>query len=93
MKLAELTKHFFKDKDGHVVIFQWPNLTLYGWLVCKGLALFITKPALHAGFERLGTAFLFAWALLELTKGVNYFRRLLGLVVLVALVIGFMGSR
>jgi hypothetical protein len=32
---------------------------------------------------------LFAWAYLELAQGVNYFRRLLGLAVLTAAVVGY----
>lgn len=81
--------HFFKDKEGHIKIWQPPNMLLYGWLVFKILSMLIDMSRLKTGFSNLSTAFLFAWAFLELTQGVNYFRRILGLVVLVALVIGY----
>lgn len=81
-------QRFFKDKKGHIVLWQWPNLPLYGWIVCKILSLLL-RGDLKAGLEQLGMAFLFTWAFLEITQGVNYFRKLLGLVVILALVIGY----
>ncbi len=80
--------HFFKDDQGKNIIWQWPNIPLYGWVVFKILSMIIDKPTWKFGFQNLSTAFLFTWAFLELTQGVNYFRRLLGLVVLAALIIG-----
>jgi hypothetical protein len=86
MKLAT----FFKDKDGRVVIWQWPSLPIYGWLVCKIVARLVPEGHLQTGFEQLSMAFLFTWAFLEITKGVSYFRRALGLVVMVLLVMSFL---
>jgi hypothetical protein len=81
--------NFFKDKHGHVVIMQWPNLPLYGWIVFKLIGLVVSKGRHKDGCEQLAMAFLFAWALLEITQGVNYFRRFLGLVVGISIALSY----
>jgi hypothetical protein len=80
-------QRFLKDKNDHVVIIQPPNLPIVGWLVCSVLAYFIQSGSLHTGFAMLSKAFLFTWAYLEITQGVNLFRRLLGLVVMIGLLV------
>jgi hypothetical protein len=40
----------------------------------------------RSGADFLGSALLFTWAYLESTRGVSYFRRLVGLVILAAVV-------
>jgi hypothetical protein len=73
---------FWKDREGRVVIWQTPNAWLIGWAVSTFISLFLTgRPA--DVLTWLGEASLIIWALLEIFKGANYFRRLLGLVVLV----------
>lgn len=81
--------HFLKDDRGRITIWQWPNIPLYGWLVFKILSLLMDNSQFKVGFDDLSKAFLFAWAFLEITQGVNYFRRLLGLVVMITLILGF----
>jgi hypothetical protein len=77
-----MTHWFFKDKSGQVVIWQKPNLAIILWAVFAVTSrLFDSSLAVW-----LATAFLFTWAFMELTQGVNYFRRLLGLVVLAAII-------
>lgn len=80
---------FFKNNQGNTVIWQTPNIPLLSWLVLKLLAMVINNEQFKSGFSKLSTAFLFAWAYLEITSGASYFRRLLGLVVMTALIIGF----
>lgn len=86
-------KHFLdklvKDKHGHVVLWQAPNVLLASWIVLKLITWPLNSGQLKSGLSLLGTAVLFAWAYLEATKGVNYFRKLLGIVVLVIIIIGF----
>ncbi len=82
-------ERFFKDIHGHIVLWQWPNIPLYGWVVFKVVSMLEPAGNLKVGAEQLSAAFLFTWAFLEITKGVNYFRRLLGLVVMSALILGF----
>lgn len=86
---SDIQKHFFRDKDGRIVLWQAPNIPLYGWAVTKFASLFIANSDLKTGLAQLSTALLFVWAYLELTKGVNYFRKSLGLLVLAAIIISF----
>ena len=89
MDKIESSKSFFKDKDGHIVIISWPNIPLIGWIVFKVIALVVTKGRIHTGSELLSMALLYTWAYMEIMSGVNYFRRLLGLIVLTMIVISY----
>jgi hypothetical protein len=71
------------------VVVQIPNIPLAGWLVFAALARIPGPGAWTSGASRTGSAFLFVWAYLELAQGVNYFRRLLGLVVLTVVAAGW----
>jgi hypothetical protein len=82
-------KSFFKDKHGRIVLFQVPNALVCAWIFFKVISLLLPGGRLKSGSAELGTAFLFVWAYFEITQGVNYFRRLLGLVVLVVIIVGF----
>jgi len=74
---------FFTDKHGNRVIMQKPNLPILGWL-----ALTLINYAAHSSqIAWLATALLFTWAFMELYQGDSYFRRLLGLVVIAAILI------
>ncbi len=78
----------FKDREGRVALGALPNLPLLIWLVAMLLGA-VAKHGRGGTLLRLvGFGALFTWAWLELYEGVNYFRRLLGLVVLVLLVLG-----
>jgi hypothetical protein len=80
-------KRFFQNSDGDVVIIQPPNLLLSVWLVLSITnALFLhDKPA---AIPILATATLFAWTYNELRAGDSPFRRVLGAVVLVMIIVG-----
>jgi len=73
----------FRDSDGNIAIAQMPNLPLLVWLAATLLKLLITSGNVHSGLDALAFGSLFTWAWQELFQGVNYFRRSLGLVVLV----------
>lgn len=88
-KIKLQLRNFFKDADGNVAIWQAPNIPLYGWFMFKVLAVVVAAGRLHSGFNLLSTALLFTWAYLEITSGVNYFRRLLGLIVITAIIVGY----
>lgn len=72
-----------RDRDGRLVLAQWPNPALAVWLLAAVLgwtgALGVTLSAAVSG---LGRGALVVWALDELVRGVNPFRRVLGAVVL-----------
>jgi hypothetical protein len=76
---------FCKDKQGRIVIFQSPNSPLIGWFIFTILNLLWSshQPKAHYFFSMLGFGFIFTWAWLEITCGVNHFRRTFGLVVLI----------
>jgi hypothetical protein len=72
----------FRDDEGQLAIAQKPNLPILVWLTATGLRFLPLNHTLQAGVDALAYGVLFTWAWLELFQGVNYFRRALGLVVL-----------
>ncbi|WP_427158433.1 hypothetical protein ACQFX9_21795 [Aliinostoc sp. HNIBRCY26] len=76
----------FRDSDGNIVIAQMPNLPLIVWVVTSLLALVFTNGKINTVLEVVANGSLFTWAWMELFQGVNYFRRTLGFVVLIALI-------
>jgi hypothetical protein len=85
----------FRDRTtGRVVIGQWPNVPLALWLVCLVIGrLAHPHGDWSAALSILGTASLVVWAGDEIARGVNPWRRVLGAVVLVALVLSWAMSR
>jgi len=77
--------NFFKDKNGRVVIAQTPNSPLIGFILFTvlGYVWSSNQPKIHNLFEILSFGFIFTWAWLEITDGVNYFRRTLGIIILI----------
>ena len=78
-----LWDRIWRDRQGRVVIWQTPNLALIGWLVLTFISLLFSG-RLADVFSWLGSASLIIWSLLEVSRGANYFRRALGLLVLVS---------
>lgn len=65
-------------------MWQRPNIWLIGWVVLTLTSLFAFSRGRTADILGIaGTASLIIWSLLEIFRGVNYFRRALGLVVLI----------
>jgi hypothetical protein len=77
--------NFFRDSNGEIVIGQLPNLPLIIWVAASLLKLIYKTGQINFGLDILAAGSLFVWAMLELFQGVNYFRRTLGLIVLIAL--------
>jgi hypothetical protein len=80
---------FYKDDQGNIVLWQAPNVPLWGWIGCMVVSALVVSGHLKTGFELLGSALLFTWAYLEITSGVTYFRRLLGVAAIAAVGFGF----
>lgn len=78
----------FHDGEGKIVLAQPPNLPLIVWIVASLLKLFLTTGRVNIALDLVAFGSLFTWAWQELFQGVNYFRRALGLVVLIALIAG-----
>ena len=77
----------FRDREGDIVLAQMPNLPLIVWIVASLLKLFFTTGKISIGLDAIAFGSLFTWAWEELFQGVNYFRRALGLIVLVSLIL------
>lgn len=77
---------FFSDRNGRTVIAQRPNAPLIAWAVAAAVAWVLPPGRAHDVVAFVASAFLFTWAWLELTDGDSPFRRVLGGVVLVAIV-------
>lgn len=75
----------YKDKNGKVVIVQFPNLPIITWFVCALVTKLLPGSSISTLVSFVGTGALFTWAWLELFDGVNYLRRLFGLMVLLSL--------
>lgn len=76
----------FRDSDGNIVLAQTPNLPLIIWGATSLLKLVFTTGVGNAGLDAVAFGSLFTWAWLELFQGVNYFRRALGLGVLIGVI-------
>jgi hypothetical protein len=76
----------FRDRNGKIVMAQMPNLPLIVWIAASLLKLIFSTGRLNMGLELIAFGTLFTWAWGELFQGVNYFRRALGLIVLIGLV-------
>lgn len=81
-----LFNQIFRDQEGNVVLAQMPNPPLITWIVASLLKIIFTTGKINVGLEALAFGSLFTWAWEELFQGVNYFRRTLGLLVIVILI-------
>ena len=81
----------WRDKHGRIVVWQTPNALLIAWAVLTTISLFFNGTTSSA-FSWLGNAALLIWSLLELFKGVNYFRRIMGLAVLTLAILSIIKS-
>ncbi len=84
-KATTLFDRTFRDSEGKIVIAQMPNLPILVGLAATLLQLILPHGKLQAGLDLVAFGALFTWAWQELFGGVNYFRRALGLIVLVSL--------
>ena len=76
----------FRDSEGNIVIAQMPNLPLIVGLGVIVLQLILPGGKLQTGADLIAFGALFTWAWQEVFGGVNYFRRALGMIVLVGIV-------
>ncbi|MFN6483721.1 MULTISPECIES: hypothetical protein [unclassified Nostoc] len=76
----------FRDSNGNIVLAQKPNLPLIVGVVASLLSLIITSGKINTVLDVVATGSFFTWAWLELFQGVNYFRRALGLAVLIGII-------
>jgi hypothetical protein len=85
-----LVSRFFRNRrTGDVVVVQMPNLPLWVFLAATALRmLFRPHGSVGALVSIVATVSLGVWAGLEIARGDSPFRRVLGAVVLLAIVVG-----
>ena len=72
-------------RTGRMTVAQWPNVSLSVFIVLSlALHFFNPKGGTRDVLRVFADVALLVWALDELVRGVNPFRRILGLVVIVA---------
>lgn len=72
----------FKDRSGHLVLYQWPNPPLWAWIGAAGVSL-VAEGRVGDIADLVAFGASFTWAWMELFDGVTPFRRVLGAGVLV----------
>lgn len=82
---------FWRNDEGKVVFWQFPNVWLILWLVVEIVSLLVASHRAEIITWWVATVALSVWALLEIFRGVNYFRRLLGLLVAVLIILSIIG--
>jgi len=82
-KQAISISNFFKNANGKTVIAQRPNAPLYIWFAGMIIAKITSDSNLQQIAGGISFVALMIWALLEIFLGVNYFRRILGLIILI----------
>ncbi len=73
----------FRDSEGNIVLAQMPNLPILVWIAATLLKLIPISGSIYTVLDAIAFGSLFTWAWQEVFQGVNYFRRALGLVVLI----------
>jgi len=76
----------FRDSEGNIVIAQPPNLPLLVGITATALKLIVKSGNIYIDLDAIAFGCLFTWAWQELFEGVNYFRRALGLVMLIGVI-------
>ncbi len=82
MKAAE----FFQNSKGEQTLIQRPNLLLCAWLLVQLVNMLVFKFEQRA-LMVLASMLLFAWAYNELTQGDSRFRKVLGGVILLLIIV------
>jgi len=80
------SEKFWENDFGQVVVWQKPNKFLYAWAGCTFINLFVPLGWLETLLGFAGLLTLIIWAVLEIYSGVNYFRRLVGVLVILILI-------
>jgi hypothetical protein len=93
MPSSAASRFFRNPRTGDVVVAQMPNMPLWVFLAATAVrVLFRPDGSVGTLVSIVGTAGLVVWACLEIARGDSPFRRVLGVVVLLATVAGLMRS-
>ncbi len=86
-KEPTLFDRIFRDSEGRIVIAQMPNLPILVGIAAALLQFVLPSGNMQTTCSLVAFGALFTWAWQELFDGVNYFRRSLGLIVLVGIIL------
>jgi hypothetical protein len=93
MPSSAVSRFFRNQRTGDVVVAQMPNMPLWVFLAATAVrVLFRPDGSVGTLVSIVGTAGLVVWAGLEIARGDSPFRRVLGVVVLLATVAGLVRS-
>jgi hypothetical protein len=93
MPSSAVSRFFRNPRTGDVVVAQMPNMPLWVFLAATAVrVLFRPDGSVGTLVSIVGTAGLVVWAGLEIARGDSPFRRVLGVVVLLATVAGLVCS-
>jgi hypothetical protein len=81
-----LFDRLFRDSTGEIIIGQSPNLPIIIWVAATLLKLVFKTGQVKILLDLLAFGSLLYWSFLEITQGANYFRRDLGIIVLITLI-------
>jgi hypothetical protein len=81
----------FHDSTGKIALVQMPNLLILVWIGATLLKMVFTVDRINLLLDTVAFGALFAWAWQELFQGANYFRKGLGLLVLVGIILSGIG--
>lgn len=79
--------NIFKDKDGKVVVGQTPNGPIILSLILFVLSRWNYLSDYSELLEKFAIIWLVIWALLELISGVNLFRKIIGAITLISILV------
>ncbi|MCA9387109.1 hypothetical protein KC669_03685 [Candidatus Dojkabacteria bacterium] len=80
----------FRDSEGKIVLIQIPNLPLLLGILFLVLDFVFLDSVDSFMFYQLGKVFLFVWAYIEASEGINYFRKFIGLVAMLFLILSYL---
>ncbi len=83
IKKQNFVDRCFKDKSGKLALTATPNIPIIIWAAASVAARLVSYGMVHKALSVVAFGAIFIWAVLEITQGVNYFRRTLGLAVLI----------
>lgn len=88
LKQSKFYIWLFRCQDGSYIYGQAPNIPIIVAGVTFVLAIIIPDPSIKSTLNLIFRLSVIIWAILELCWGVNNFRRILGLIVLLAVCAG-----
>jgi hypothetical protein len=76
----------FRDGTGEIVAVQAPNIPILVWISATLLKFVVKDDRVKIGLDILAFSSLLYWSVMEITAGVTYFRRDLGVIVLITII-------